>query len=75
MARDGPGPQKVDLMEQFLLGISPKAKAFPSRCHWKVPKKLPPFPLRLAGPRPDERSRQGVGSSGTLLPFPFPAGL
>lgn len=67
----GPGPHKVDLIELFLLGISPKAKAFPSRCHWKVPKSLPPYPLCLVGLRPDKRSRQGCGSCGARSALPI----
>lgn len=71
VVRDGPGPQKVDLIEQFLLEISPKAKAFSSRCHWKVPKNLPPYPFCPVGPRPDKRSRQGSGNSGVCSAFPI----
>lgn len=60
MAWDGPEPQLTGLIELFLLEISPKAEALPSRCHWKVPKSLLPYPLCPFGPTSDKSQDKDV---------------
>lgn len=72
IAWDDPEPQKVGLIELFLLGISPKAKAFTSWCHWKVPRSLLPNPLCLVGPMPNKSQDKSVAALGLGLPLPSP---